>query len=366
MKVCIIGHTEKTYLPYMEKYTKFFDENSIEYDIICWQREEKTINSSENEYNYYEEAKEGAINKIKSYLNYRKYVLQILEKNKYDKLIILTTVPGIFLRKYLYANYKNKYLFDIRDYSFEKFPPYRMMVDKLIDNSQLTTISSHGFMDFLSKNKKIIMNHNIPIGIDKLTPQNLKEKSVINIGFIGGVRYFDENCELIDKLKNEFKYQLWYIGKPTADCDLNSYCKENDITNVSFIGKYNNSQKPELYKNMDMINSIYGDNSLEVTTALPNRLYEACLLKKPIISSKGTFLGEVIDRYGLGLSVDVESDDVLNIINNYVENFNIDKFNSGCEEFLADVFNDEDVLFGCLRQFIKDKSSKKIKRNKKK
>ncbi len=41
-----------------------------------------------------------------------------------------------------------------------------------------------------------------------------------------------------------------------------------------------------------MINSIYGNDSLEVTTALPNRLYEACMFKKPIISSRDTYLGE--------------------------------------------------------------------------
>ncbi|MEG0692313.1 MAG: hypothetical protein RR444_04450 [Oscillospiraceae bacterium] len=363
MKVCIIGHTERNYLPYIEKYTKFFDENSVDYDVVCWQREERPENNTPNEYNFFEEAKEGAINKIRSYLNFKKYVLEILEKNKYDKVVILTTVPAIFLRKYLHTHFKNRYLFDFRDYSFEKFLPYKMIVDKIIDDSQITTISSHGFMDFLSKNKKIVMNHNIPVGIEKAEPTDMKQKSVINIGFVGGVRYYEENCALIRKLKNEFRYQLWYIGKPVSDCDLQSYCQENEITNVSFIGKYINSQKIELYKNMEMINSIYGDSSLEVTTALPNRLYEGCLLKKPIISSKGTFLGEVIERYHLGLAIDVDEDDVLKVINEYVDNFDMNLFNSGCEEFLADVKNDEDALLGHLRQFIKDKKPTKGKKN---
>ncbi|MFZ2538911.1 MAG: hypothetical protein WAX04_08405 [Oscillospiraceae bacterium] len=366
MKVCIIGHTERNYLPYIDKYTKFFDENSVDYDVVCWQREEKPANDVANEYNFFEEAKEGTLNKIRSYLNFKKYVLEILEKNKYDKVIVLTTVPAIFLRKYLHDNFKNRYLFDIRDYSFEKFLPYKMMVDKIIDNSQITTISSHGFMDFLSKNKKIIMNHNIPIGIQKAEPQDIRDKSVINIGFIGGVRYYEENCALIKKLKNEFRYQLWYIGKPVSDCDLQTFCETNEITNVSFIGKYNNSEKPELYKNMEIINSIYGDSSLEVTTALPNRLYEACLLKKPIISSKGTFLGEVIQRYNIGISIDVDEDDVLKIVNDYVESFDMEKFNNGCEEFLADVKNDEDALIGQLRQFIKEKKTTKGKKKKNK
>ena len=123
MKICIIGHTERNYLPYVEKYTQYFDENAVDYDIICWQREERPASKEPNEYHYFEEAKEGAVNKIRSYLRYKKYVIRILEKNNYDKVIILTTVPAIFLKSYLHTHFKNRYLFDFRDYSFEKFSP---------------------------------------------------------------------------------------------------------------------------------------------------------------------------------------------------------------------------------------------------
>ncbi|MEG1028063.1 MAG: hypothetical protein RSE07_05175, partial [Oscillospiraceae bacterium] len=114
-----------------------------------------------------------------------------------------------------------------------------------------------------------------------------------------------------------------------------------------------NDQKPELYKNIDVINSIYGDTSLEVTTALPNRLYEACLFKKPIISSKKTYLGEVIALYNLGIVVDVEKDDVLPMINDYVKNFDVSNFKKGCQDFINDVKNDEKIIYSKLDEFIK-------------
>lgn len=358
-KVCIIAHTERNYLPYMDRYTTFFDENNVEYDIICWQREESLFPCPENEFHFFEEAEEGFFKKLGSYLRYRRYVLKILKKKKYDKLIVLTTVPAVFIYRYMLNKYDGNYLFDIRDYSFESFAPYRKLVNRIIEHSAITTISSHGFMEFLAPNKKIVMNHNIPI---QFTPakeaRDIKGKQVLNIGFIGGVRYFDENCALMEKLKNTFRYQLWYIGKPVPDCDLQGYCAEHEITNVSFVGKYNNADKAELYKNIDMINSIYGDESLEVTTALPNRLYEACLLKKPIISSTGTFLGELIDRYDIGISVDVEADDVLAIVDHYVENFDPVKFSKHCDEFLNDVKKDEENLYRQLKSFIKERSKK--------
>lgn len=354
MKVCIIGHTEKNYLPYMNRYINFFKENDVDYDIICWQREEQHTELATNEYNYFEAPKEGVVGKLMAYHRYKKFVINILNKNKYDKVIVLTTVPCVLLRKYLMKHYKNKYLFDFRDYSFERFAPYKKIVDGLIENSQITTISSKGFMDFLDENPKIAMNHNIGFEENMQDCPDLKTKQVLNIGFIGGVRYFDENVALIQKLKNTFRYQLWYIGQPTKNCDIEGYCAEHEITNVSFIGKYENSQKPELYKYVDIINSIYGDDSLEVTTALPNRLYEACLFKKPIISSKATYLGEIIDQYRLGLVVDVEHDNILGIFDEYVDNFNRDEFISGCNRFLDDVKRDEEILFSKLKEFIEE------------
>lgn len=352
MKVCIIGHTERNYLPYMEKYVRFFEENGVDYTIVCWQREEHPDAENPRQKDYFEAEQPGAYHKIRSYLRFKKYVLSVLKEGNFDRIVVLTTVPAVFLKGVLTRQYAGKYLFDIRDYSFEGFPPYRAIVNSLIRKSAFTTISSEGFYSFLDENEKIVMNHNITWNEPAENPPALKEKQVISIGFVGGVRYFEENTALIEKLKNTFRYQLWYIGKPAPGCDLESYCKANGVTNASFIGKYRNEQKPELYRTIDMINSIYGSDSLEVTTALPNRLYEACLFQKPIISSKGTYLGDVIEHFQLGLAIDVENDDVKALLDNYVEQFDPADFSAGCSTFLQLVRGDEEKLKQKLNEFI--------------
>lgn len=352
MKVCIVAHVEKTYLPYMNRYINFLKNNNIECDIICWQREESSTIEQDNEYNYFEPASTNAFGKLLAYHRYRKFVIDVIKKNKYDKVVVLTTVMAISISSFLLKEYKNRYLFDIRDYTFEKFKPYKGLVDKLIKNSALTTISSKGFMDFLNPSEKIAINHNMSFTETVTEPVDIKTKQVINIGFVGCVRYYEENIELINQLKNTFKYQLWYIGQPMRNCDLEGYCAQNEITNVSFVGKYNNDQKPELYKSIDVVNSIYGDDSLEVTTALPNRLYEACLFKKPIISSKKTFLGEVIDQYRLGMVVDIEHENILEILDEYIKNFDQAEFLQGCQMFIEDVKRDEEILSTRLYEFI--------------
>lgn len=364
MKICIIAHTERNYLPYLSRYETYFEKNNIEYDFIYWQREETDEPCPENEYRYTEIEKEGFFNKINSYIKFRKFAIKILRKNRaqYNKLLILTSVPAFFLGGYLKRNFKNKFIFDIRDYSFEKIGIYKKSIDKLVEASEFTCISSYGFMEFLEKNEKIVINHNMPLETVQGQAVSLAEKPIINIGYVGLVRYFDENVALISKMKNTFRYQLWYIGKMTENCNLEGFTKENEITNISYVGRFDNEQKMDLYKNIDIINSLYGNDNLEVTTLLPNRLYEAALLKKPILVSSKTFLAELVERYGLGIIVNVDDDDVLDIINKYVDSFDPEEFTSNCYDFLNDVKKDEDKLYKHLKDFTSVYKHKKKKK----
>lgn len=356
MKICIIGENSRENMPYIERYISFFTRSEVEFDVIYWDKSsdkpEQKIQTVPNEFVFNLPVNPGMTNKIISNLKFKKFVISKLKQKAYDQLVVLTTTTAMIIKGYLKKHFENKYLFDLRNYTFENIGFYKKAVDKIIANSRLTTISSKGYMDFLNNNEKIILNHNMCFYDNKLIFSDIKSKQVINIGFIGNTRYYDENVSLIEKLKNTFRYQLWYVGK-NQDCgELEEYCKKNDIKNTSFIGKYDNSQKFELYKNIDIVNSICSDDDFQSTTSLPTRLYEACLFKKPIISSKGTYLGEIIDQYGIGLVVDVFKDDVATKLGDYLYNFDNEQFSQSCENFLNDVKKDELIFFASLKQFI--------------
>ncbi|MEG2814415.1 MAG: glycosyltransferase, partial [Oscillospiraceae bacterium] len=385
MRICIIGEANREEMPYIERYITFFTRCELDFDVIYWnknlietenkdktekkEKKDKTnkteeklkqnktpealdlISTKPNEFIFNYPLKNGVANKIIADLKFRKFILTKLKASNYDRIVVLTTIPAMLLKDYLEKNYKEKYLFDFRDYTYENFGAYKKAVDKIIENSKITTISSKGYMDFLAYNEKIIMNHNMCFYDNKSDFSDIKTKQVINIGFIGNARYYDENVELIEKLKNTFQYQLWYIGDNKNSSQLEEYTKTNEIKNTSFIGKYANSQKFELYKNIDIVNSISADDEFQSTTSLPTRLYEACLLNKPIIASKGTYLGEIIDQYRIGIVIDVFKDDVSEKLDNYLKNFDNQQFLQGCENFLADVKKDEILFFASLKEF---------------
>lgn len=353
MKVLIVGFFTKTYMPYINNYEKVLKEKNISYDVVCFDRDSTDKPKKDgNVYTYAHKTTANRIAKLIPVFKYGLYVKKILKENKYDKIIVLTTMPGILMAKYLFRDYKNKYIFDYRDYTYEKYGFYRKIVNKIIDNSFATFISSDGYKKYFNNQENIYLSHNIS-NMDDLVKNadDLKSKKKITIGFLGYVRYFDVNSKLIMDFKNDKKYALTYIGTPFSDCDLDTFCKTNSINNVTLIGKYNNDDKAKLYEKIDLINSIYSLSSEEVQPAIPNRLYDAALFKKPIIVNGGTYLSEIVEKYSLGLIVSPFDENIKDCVINYINNFDNKKFTENCNKFLNDILKDQNIMNKVINDF---------------
>lgn len=361
MKVLIITSFLRNMMPYLGKYEKILKKQNIEYDIILWDREKTDkIRKFNNEYIFSEKCPLGGkkILKISSYIKYRKEILKILNTKQYDKIIIFNTLPAIAIFDILLKKYKGNYLFDYRDYTYEKYKIYRFLVNNIIKNSYRTMISSKGFFKFLNSSKKISITHNIDKNIDsEKVSFSLKNLKKVTIGYVGLIRYESENKILINKLQYSSKYILKYVGKSYFDCNIEKYCKDNKIKNVFFCGEYNNDEKNHIYKNIDMINAIYGSKSYEVITALPNRLYDCLILKKPIIVSDNTYLASVVKNNKIGIAIDLKKDkeNIEKIIDEYIEKFNEEEFYNNTNILLKKILNEENEAINKIKSFIEDK-----------
>lgn len=358
MKIGIIGFGERNFIPYVEVYENELKKANIQYECIFWDRfNDSLVSKNSNEYTVHVRCEPGIskFKKIIPMLKFKQQIEKILRKEHYTHIIVLTTLPGVLIHKILLKQYADKYILDIRDYSYEKYSWYKKIVEKLIANSYFTAISSNGFKTFLPQSNKIITCHNIGSDFPKEKEGvDLKNKEKITIGFVGGIRYFEENCKLINVFANNPKYQLAYIGRKNLDCDLEAYCKRNNIKNVLFQGDFNNADKPEIYKGIDFINSVYGNGSLEVTTLLPNRLYDGILFKKPVLASKGTYLGKIVDEYKLGIVVDINEQNkkFIEIVNTYINNFDKVAFVKKCQKFQERILLEQKSFLNNIKAFI--------------
>lgn len=332
MKVALISCCSVRYMPYIELYKSILSRLNIDYIIINEHEQDETLPS--NHYTYKAQSSKSILGKIHKFIGWRSFVKKTLKQHKIDRAVILTTWPGVKLIDFWTRKFKNKFILDIRDFTSEGEKIYGTCVNTLIKKSYITVVSSEKFKTWLIDSPKINVAHNMPVEYTENKNATLKAGQPYTIGYIGLVNYGKQNEALANAFANSENVTLKFKGTIEKSCHIKEYCEKNNITNVIFTGRYNNSEKAKLYDDIDMINAVYGNNSLVVTTALPNKLYDCIIYKKPIIASKGTYLGELAENFNIGLAIDTEEDDISSVINEYVTSFNEDTFLEGCHKLL--------------------------------
>ena len=351
----IISMFPKDETVFAQYYISQLIHNNKSFDIIYFERYDMTAKAGQNEILFKKYCPTGGNKRSKLFImsQYARFIRKHLKSGNYSSAIVLTTVPGVMCADLLKKKYAGQFILDIRDYTHESNSLYYKIVKSLIDHSFFTALSSKGFLEFLPKSNKYRLVHNINTNYQRREHYVPPQSSKTTIGFVGSVRYYNENVELIRQFADYDNFQLTYYGNITTGCDLPAYCKSHRITNVSFGGHFNNSQKNELYQNIDVINSIYGlDTGLETKTAIPNRYYDAAIYKIPIIVSKGTVLEKEINEYKMGFAVDIYKDNVRELLVSYLDNLNPEVFEAGCNRLLSDVESDMTTFKESIIHFI--------------
>ena len=351
MRYLIVTYDDYFNIPYIRYYEEFLTSQGQPYDIVLWNRSGKQVDIA-NAYIFYGKDSHHKLGKIRPFLQWRQFVLSVLRKNKYDRLILLTTMPAVLLADKLLGEYRSRFWLDIRDFTYENVGFYARVVHKLVHAAAAVSISSPAFQRFLPESDHIYLTHNI-------SNQHAEEKyCTLNpqadrycIGFVGGIQFAEQNKQLLTQFANREKYLLKYVGKAHLGCDLPSFCKENNIGNAEFYPTFQNHEKPEIYRDIQLINCVYGNHNQVVRLLLPNRLYDCVLFKKPILVSKGTYLADVIQEYNLGFAVDLEHEDVVKCTEAYLAEFNREAFETGCQLFLERVNREIQEYMEALSSF---------------
>lgn len=359
MKFLIVTYDDYINIPYIAYYENNLRARGIPYDIVLWNRSGRTDKNPPNSYVFTATDYSAKWKKIIPFFRWRRFVLRLLRKNRYDWLIILTTIPGILLADKLLGRYRKRYWLDIRDYTYEKFLLYKELVGRLTKGSFATSISSEAFLSFLPDDSSCVLTHNITNYAAKVPSCTLDiEKRPITIGFVGGIQFVEQNKRLLTLFRNNPAYCIEYVGRTHPGCDLQSFCNENQVQNVRFLPAYDNASKPGIYQSIDLINSIYGADNEVVRLALPNKLYDCILFKKPILVSKGTYLAQLVEQYQLGLAVDIETDPVVEMADAYLNHFNQEAFERGCQMLLDKVMQEQTDFENALDQFLMESMRK--------
>ncbi len=221
------------------------------------------------------------------------------------------------------VNYKRKsfcHIFyevaDLRESYIEKSHSIykRLVVDlikrkdkRLFRDVEYLIITSEKFYDayycnLIGRNKTLFVP-NTP-NFDVFRNYQKKSDGDFTIGFIGGIRYLQQMQMLVDAAKIA-GCKVLFAGAGGTNQEYNEiseYCKDKDY--VKFTGKYNYSKDiARLYGSVDCVYAVYDADNANVRIALPNKLYESVYCCLPLIVSKGTYLSDLVIKWGVGVSI---------------------------------------------------------------
>lgn len=341
------------YAPYVKKYTTLLDKARLKYKILYWSREgESTEEPNHRQFIYQSKRSANLFSKINGFYKYKLWLKRELKDNKYDKLIILSTLSGMIIYKTLLNEYKDKYIYDIRDYSYENISIFRKMEAKLVENSFFTGISSRGFKAFLPESNKYEIVHNYNEDYNVVNNFH-KKKSPLNLVWLGSVRYFEHQKKIINHLGNDLRFQLHYHGSGPELEKFKRYVEKKSITNVCFTGEYNNEDKQKLLTKADILNNSYHlKKEMETKYAISNKFYDGIFHKIPQLVEVDTYKSRLVKKYNIGFSLDINKNTYATDLFNSYNSINEMKFNDATKELAKMIKDDNDKYDILILEFL--------------
>lgn len=344
------------YCPYINRYIDRLEKAEMDYKVYFWNRSNFDLDLSKH-YIYYNEGSDLSSTKGKKlldFLKFRRWLIRQLQINHHNKIIALSTLTGILLGSSLYKM-KGKYIFDIRDYSYEHIPFFYWIEKKIIKNSAFTAISSEGFKSFLPPHDYIIahnFNRNDIVKGAKLE----KTDGKINFVWNGVVRYFEFQRYYLDTLKNDSRFNIVFHGEGPELNIYKEYCKKNGFENIIFTGAYNNLEKEYLLKDAHILNNCYGytkkaGNKLKY--AVSNRFYDGIIYHIPQLVEPNGYKTNWTNSTGIGISFFPDKD-FPDKLYEYYQEIEENTFDCACENLLHSIIEDDNHYIKMIDEFIEE------------
>jgi glycosyltransferase involved in cell wall biosynthesis len=289
-------------------------------EILAWDRQKKFIDNSIEDYEgisvkrFYSHGKYGS--GAKQILGYLKFIIQIssyIKKANFDYLHCHdfdALIPG-FINKLF--NSKIQIIYDEHDLFHLYFEGRKGIINKSISK----LIKSIELLMIKRVKHHIVVTPNMCSMYEKVSNPfvvtnapmketfHLIEKSErekIVIGFIGAVRYIDELKILADVVSELSQFSVFIAGKGTKLDELKEYVNERSYSSVEFFGEYNINQLEELYTRIDITYLVYP--TLDSVVSLPNKFFESIITRTPMIASKDSEFGKIVENQNFGWCLD--------------------------------------------------------------
>lgn len=314
--------------PRVAKYVDYMDKENINYRILGWNRKNENIRQKNT--TFYQRKTGYNIGGTKAALNrilWMFFCFRFLCSHKFKTIHgcdLDSVFPAIIYKMFICK--KVRIIFDVFDwYSdtlagqskwiLKAFKFMEKLSVKYSDSIIICEEERKKQIPFEISNKLLILP-NIPSVVNNNFLHEDKSLSFSNnkitLSYVGGLyseRFLDELLTIASK----GIINLLIAGY--GDEKLEEKCKTLDKQdNVHFFGKVTYTKGLNIMYNSDLIYAMYCKTNPNHIYAAPNKFYEAMLLSKAIISTKGTIVGEKIDKLHIGYTIEENINDLENLL----------------------------------------------------
>lgn len=351
MKIAIILCEDVHTCPYLGKYLDACAAKAVKYDVLHWNRKGEDGEFPANYYGFDEKSSLYAPKweKLFGFLRFGRFLRKKIRQEKYDKLIMLTTLPAVLCYSLLMGKYRGKYIFDFRDLSFEKNKLFLNCVQKICDNAYFACVSSPGYMEILGQ-RSLVPVHNFrheDFESKKDTADAVTDK--IHMVHVGVGRGDENNRSIADAFGNDPRFHVTIVGRGNDTPAFVEYAKQ--YSNITVGGTYDNAEKEKYIKEATMLLCYY-PSTFNGAKALANRHYDGIIYKKPLLGNIETYGGKRLMERGLGISLCLKDADAADKVYSYISQLDMQTYNEMAEKELAEVLQEDQQYLQKIHEFL--------------
>ena len=315
--------------PRVKKYISFLDSNNMEYNVLGWDRngnnlEYKNCIFFRKKAGYNVGGLKAAWNRVLwMWFCYRQ--ISKIKPAFIHGCDLDSAFPAAMYK--VIRNHKAKLLFDVFDwFSATLYNQPKIVTSAFKWMEKFTSKHSNNIIicekERLAQipyniSSKVDVLPNIPM-IGKETSFKYKDESLsfsndnVTVSYVGGLyneRFLDELFDVAEK----GIINLLIAGY--GDSRLENRCKQlSKLENVKYFGGVPYEQGLHISYNSDIIYAMYCKTNPNHIYAAPNKYYEAMLLGKPIITTKGTIVGDKVKVEDLGFVVEENKEHLIELL----------------------------------------------------
>lgn len=299
--------------PRVQKYCDYLENKQYSYHILCWDRNLKCQNDLVHTY-FHKKADYGTgVKNIIGILKLNVFLIkQLYKKRKSYKVIHAcdfdTILPALFFKIF----WRKTVIYDI----FDWFVDSRHFRNRILKNvilliekialwlSDVVIICDEERKTQLNYTpKKLWILPNIPqFNINSVNKKNSKfPDDIISLSYVGTMPADRGIDKLLECVKNNADLELDIAGFGIMDKLVKEYSEK--CPNIHFYGTVPYEQGIQIMANSDIIIAIYEKTVLNNVYAAPNKYYEGLFLGKPILTTKGTLVGNHTLKYKTGFVI---------------------------------------------------------------